>query len=61
MKANSTYSEAICGNVCAILKDGVIMPVEQIVAELNGLSERVRCLEQALDASIARKSIIGPL
>lgn len=40
---------------------GMVEVVARLEAENAELRERIRCLEQALDASIARKSIIGPL
>jgi hypothetical protein len=36
------YTEAICGNAVAILKDGEILKIDQIVSELN------RSLESSL-------------
>lgn len=33
------YTEGICNDGAAILKDGVIMPVEKVVAELNAKAD----------------------
>ncbi len=58
------WTEGVCGDGAAILRDGVMVPVEDVVAALNLLSEaldlcvRARNLDEAT-AARARAALTG--
>jgi len=43
----SEYTQGICGDAAAILKDGQMMTIEEIVSQLSNLNRRVEELEKA--------------
>lgn len=43
-----TWTEGICGDGAAILCDGIMVPVEEVVAELNRLAKCSAALERLL-------------
>jgi len=44
------YSEGICGDGAAILKDGAPMKVHEIVAELNRMAANIEDLQELLNS-----------
>lgn len=47
----TTYTQGICEDGAAILKDGVMMTVDEIVAELNSLPRWIPVTERLPDGS----------
>lgn len=48
----SEYTQGICGDAAAILKDGQMMTIEEIVSQLSNLNRRVEELEMALQGFV---------
>ena len=51
------YAEGICGDGAAILKDGVMMPIENVVAELNRAADLLQC-KAVLSYELERRKML---
>jgi hypothetical protein len=48
------WTEGVCGDGAALLKDGVMTPIEEVVAELNRGAAAIACINELVAAATAQ-------